>query len=86
MPVISRFFGISIQMYYNDQSLPHFHAEFQDEQATFDFGGRLRDGALHSATARRLIAEWALQHRAELEENWELGRTGKPLDFIPPLE
>ena len=28
MPQISRFFGIVIQMYYNDHYLPHFHAEY----------------------------------------------------------
>ena len=73
-------------MYYNDHAPPHFHAEFQDEQATFDFLGGVRDGSLHSVTARRLVAEWAKLHRAELEENWQLGRDGKPFNLIPPLE
>ena len=86
MPTISRFFGILIQMYFNDHAPPHFHAEYQDEHATFDLAGNLKDGYLHSATARRLVAEWAALHRSELEANWELARQGKGLNLIAPLE
>jgi hypothetical protein len=28
MPEISRFFGIVIQMYFDDHNPPHFHAEY----------------------------------------------------------
>ena len=30
MPAISRFFGISIYLYYADHSPPHFHAIYND--------------------------------------------------------
>ena len=33
MPVISRFFGIVITMYYNDHGLPHFHAKYGEHRA-----------------------------------------------------
>ena len=34
MPTISRFFGILIQMYYNDHNPPHFHIQYGENQAT----------------------------------------------------
>lgn len=67
MPVISSFFGILVRMFYREHGVPHFHAEHQGQQATFTFDGELLAGALRSRTARRLIKEWALSHRAELE-------------------
>jgi Domain of unknown function (DUF4160) len=41
MPIISTFFGIIIRMYFGDHNPPHFHVEFQGENATFDFNGQL---------------------------------------------
>jgi hypothetical protein len=28
MPIISRFFGIIIRMFFNEHAPPHFHAEY----------------------------------------------------------
>ena len=33
-----------------------------------------------------LVKEWALEHQAELLENWERARLAKPLEPIEPLE
>lgn len=33
MPVISRFFGIIICMYYNDHEPPHFHVRYGEQKA-----------------------------------------------------
>jgi hypothetical protein len=38
MPEISRFFGIIVRMYYDDQPPPHIHAEYQSNKAKIDFG------------------------------------------------
>jgi Domain of unknown function (DUF4160) len=62
MPVISTFFGIVIRMFYQEHRPPHFHAEYQGQQATFDFDGRAVAGDIRSAVAKRLIREWAAQH------------------------
>ena len=86
MPVISSFFGILVRMFYREHGVPHFHAEHQGQQATFTFDGELLAGALRSRTARRLIKEWALSHRAELEANWKRVEAGEPLERIAPLE
>jgi hypothetical protein len=34
----------------------------------------------------RLIRQWAVRHRAELEANWTRMKAGRPLDKIPPLD
>ena len=86
MPVISSFFGIAIRMFYREHGVPHFHAEYQGQQATFTFDGTLLSGAFQSRTALRLIREWALAHREELEVNWERARAGESLERIAPLD
>ena len=86
MPTISVFFGIIIRMFYNDHEPPHFHAEHQGLQGKFEFSGEMIVGAIESRTALRLIREWALLHRSELEQNWRLAKAGQPLQQIAPLE
>ena len=86
MPVISTFFGIVIRMFYREHGVPHFHAEYQGQQATFTFDGRILAGVVRSRTALGLIREWALAHSAELEANWARGRAGDPLERIAPLD
>lgn len=86
MPVICTFFGIVIRMYYKEHGVPHFHAEHQGQLATFSFDGSLLAGSIRSGTAIRLIREWTLAHRPELEANWEKARAGEQLERIPPLE
>lgn len=86
MPVISIFFGIVIRMFYREHGVAHFHAEHQGQQATFTFDGNLLAGALRSRTALRLIKEWAVSHREELEANWQRVKTREPLERISPLE
>jgi hypothetical protein len=48
--------------------------------------GELLVGALHSRTALRLIREWSLAHRPELEANWNRVEAGEPLERIAPLD
>ena len=48
MPVISVFFGIVIRMFYREHGLPHFHAEYQGQQATFTFDGNPLAGTVQS--------------------------------------
>jgi hypothetical protein len=86
MPVISTFFGIVIRMFYREHGVPHFHADYQGQSATFTFDGEILAGSLVSRTARRLIREWSLARRAELEANWSRAREGKALERIAPLD
>jgi hypothetical protein len=86
VPEISRFFGIIITMNYNDHAPPHFHARYGGDQAIIEIqtlqvlGGRLAPRVMG------LVAEWALQHRDELLEDWRLARESAPLNRIAPLE
>ncbi|MFN8526162.1 MAG: DUF4160 domain-containing protein [Chloroflexota bacterium] len=86
MPIVSVFFGIVIRMFYREHGVGHFHAEYHGEIASFTFDGRLLAGTIRSRTARRLIEEWASQHRFELERNWRRALAGEPLERIEPLE
>jgi len=86
MPVISTFFGIIIRMFYREHGVPHFHAEHQGQQATFTFDGEVLAGELRSRTARRLVKEWAVAHREELEANWSRIKRGETLERIAPLD
>ena len=86
VPIIAVFFGIVIRMFYKEHEPAHFHAEHQGRNAKFDFNGKMSVGNIQSKTALRLIREWAILHRAELETNWANMKAGKPLDRIPPLE
>ncbi len=86
MPIISVFFGIVIRMFYKEHEPPHFHAEHQGQEGKFDFAGQLIVGEIRSATARRLLEEWATAHATELAANWAKMKAGEPLDRIPPLE
>ena len=85
MPEISRFFGIVIAMYHNEHGPPHFHARYAGEKALIEIEtltileGRLPPRALG------LVVEWAVVHREQLLENWELARRQASLRKIEPL-
>jgi len=85
MPVISRFYGIHIVMYFNDHNPPHLHAMYSGIEARFNFDGVCLEGRL-SAHAARLVREWISMHSRELEENWQNASRGFPLKPITPLE
>lgn len=86
MPVVATFFGIVIRMFYQEHGVPHFHAEYQGQQATFRFDGQVLAGSLQSRTALRLIREWSLAHRIELSANWDRIEKGEPIERIAPLD
>lgn len=86
MPIISTFFGIIIRMYFDDHPPAHFHAEYHGQDAVIDFNGHIIEGEIRSATARKLIREWARQHQFELKLNWKRAKALQALESIAPLE
>jgi hypothetical protein len=82
MPTISFFYGIAIQMFFNDHNPPHFHARYGNAKAIVS----IADGSIISGelppVATRLVRDWALARRAELEENWARARTHEPLEKV----
>jgi len=86
MPEISRFFGITVQMYYSDHEPPHFHVRYSGQKALIAIETlALLRGSL-SPRALGLVMEWAALHRAELIEDWNLARAEAQLRPIAPLE
>lgn len=83
MPIISYFFGIYIRMYFDDHNPPHFHAEYQGKDALF----KIEDGVCFEGTlpnkAIKIIQEWALIHKKELLEDWDLAKSNQPVFKIP---
>lgn len=87
VPQISRFYGISIWMYWNEGShqTAHVHARY---------GGRWASVAIDPPhvlagdlppRARSLVLEWAQLHRDELLANWEHAARDEPMVRIAPL-
>lgn len=84
MPTISMFYGIIITMNSNEHNPPHFHAEYQDYKAVYDFDGNVLKGKMPKKQ-RKLIAAWAELHKDELTANWSLIMNEQPLYKIDPL-
>lgn len=82
MPTIAWFYGIAIQMYYDDHNPPHFHAQYGRARALIAISsGEIIAGDL-PALAQRILRRWTLARRAELEENWRRARAHEPLERI----
>jgi hypothetical protein len=86
MPTISRFYGITIRMYFDEHPPPHFHAYYGDDAAKIDIDTlEITEGRLRRRTLS-LVQEWAAEHRDELQENWRRAEAHLPLNEISPLE
>jgi len=85
MPAISLFYGIVIYMYHDEHNPPHFHVFYKNEDFCFDFEGNLIEGTLGSRKVKKMIKEWCLENRLDLEENWKRSQSGLPLNRIKPL-
>jgi hypothetical protein len=86
MPTVSRFFGITVRMYFDDHEPAHFHAYYAESEAKVTIDGLdLIEGSL-PRRALALVLEWASQHRDELRENWRRSQGHEPLHQIDPLE
>jgi Domain of unknown function (DUF4160) len=86
MPTIAYFYGIAIRMFFQDHPPPHFFAAYSGHEANVSIEtGEVIEGHL-PANAARLVKEWALAHRGELEDNWRRARAGVPLAKIAGLD
>lgn len=85
MPEISRFLGIVIAMYHNDHDPPHFHARYGKHKAMISINEfKILQGKLPPRVVG-LVLEWAILHRDELLQEWELAKKNKELFKIKPL-
>ena len=83
MPIISKFYGITIRMYFNqsEHNPPHLHAMYGQFEGVIDINtGNMINGNLPSK-AKALIKEWVLLNKDELLQMWN----NQSFNKIPPL-
>lgn len=85
MPIISRFFGIAIFMFWREHRPPHFHAKYGDDEIVVEITSGKVNGAM-SKRALSLIQDWRRLYKKELLQDWELAEKKKALFPIKPLE
>lgn len=84
MPIISRFYGLIIKMYFQqkEHNPPHFHVVYGEYVGVFEIQTlKMIEGDL-PPKAQALVREWAAKHTAELLEIWNTQRFVQ----LPPLE
>ena len=84
MPVLSRFYGIVIRMYFQqaEHNPPHIHALYGDEMAAIDIQtGNVLEGYL-PPKALAMVQEWVGIYQNELLRIWETQEFKK----LSPLE
>jgi hypothetical protein len=85
VPTISRFFGISIGMFFGDHGPPHSHARHAQGSAKVRIDSL---EVIESTLARRqlrFVLAWAELAQDELRENWRRARAGETPQPIEPL-
>jgi len=84
MPVIARFYGIVVKMYFrqSEHGVPHIHAIYGEFNAVFAIEStEMLEGDL-PVRAQRLIREWVEQYRGDLLDMWN----GQEFRQLPGLE
>ncbi|MGP1459119.1 MAG: DUF4160 domain-containing protein [Treponema sp.] len=84
IPVLSRFYGIIIRIYFqqSEHNPPHIHALYGEDMAAIDIqNGEILEGHL-PPKALSMIREWMSMHQEALLQIWET-QEFKPLS---PLE
>ena len=85
MPVLSKFLGIKIMMYFNEHNPPHFHAKYEEYKAMISINDlALLKGELPPRVLS-LVVEWACLHKDKLLKNWEMVKETGEWFKIEPL-
>lgn len=70
MPVIARFYGIAVKMYFLEHGVPHFHAIYGEFNGVFEIASlAMMEGDLPSR-AQSLVREWASRYQKDLLDMW----------------
>ena len=85
MPIISRFLGIIITMYWSDHAPPHFHAKYGEYAIIVTIEGGVIEGKFPKRALQHVL-EWLELHQHELLENWQRCQNRQPLLPVQPLE
>ena len=85
MPTLSAFYGIIIQMFWDDHGPPHFHALYAEHEVLIDIRTSEVIAGQLPRRALALVLEWTETHRAELMEDWQLCSLKQSPNKIAPL-
>jgi len=83
MPVIARFYGVVIKMYFkqSEHNPPHIHAIYGDYVGAVDIKtGEMFEGDL-PRRALKMVQEWTIQHQEALLNIWNTQQFVE----LPPL-
>ena len=84
MPVLAKFYGIVIKMYFlqSEHNPPHIHAIYNDDVAAIDYmTGEVLEGYLPTK-ALNMVREWLEINRADIQQICETQEFKK----LPTLE
>jgi len=82
VPIIARFYGIVIEMYFKEHGIPHFHAIYGEFNGVFDIQTlEMMEGDLPQR-AERMVREWAERYQSDLLDIWTTQKYRK----LPGLE
>jgi hypothetical protein len=70
MPLIAKFYGILIKMYFREHGVPHFHALYGEYNAVFEIETLVMLEGDLPPRAERLVREWAQHYQRDLLEMW----------------
>ena len=84
MPIIARFYGLIIKMYFqqSEHNPPHFHVSYGEHEGVVEINTlKIIDGHLPKK-ALEMTKEWAEQYKEELLNIWNT----QEFRQLPPLE
>lgn len=87
MPELSRFEGIVINMFFDDDDQhhkPHVHVIYGEYKASIGIDGQLLAGSL-PARQYKMVVEWLALREEEVYEAWNKAVKGEHFDKIKPL-
>ncbi len=85
MPVISKFYGIVIRMFFIRHFVAHFHAFYGDCELVVGINPLRVLQGYAPVRAREMVLEWAKAHEPELLEAWRCCSAAQPPQPIAPL-
>ena len=78
MPEISRFYGIIIQMFYQEHQPPYFHATYGEYRVEISILDLKVIAGEFPRKGLNLVLDWAELHKDELMREWELAQKKEP--------
>jgi hypothetical protein len=77
MPVISRFYGIVIKMFYKEHNPPHIHALYGEYIGVINIKTLEQTEGDLPSKALEMVKEWTAKNQKELIKMWETQKLKK---------